>query len=177
MNRSSEGVEGNPAAPGNRQHHGEQDRCRRVDRHRNRDAVERNIFEERLHIGDAIDGDADLSDFAARLPGVGVVPELRRKIERNATARSARVPAGSGSAHWIRRPSRNPHIDASSTGARDTCRCECRGRKGNIAGRYPNRAASLRCSNRTFEAGFRFRSSLVPCADLHSPRGAGLPGG
>jgi hypothetical protein len=41
------------------------------------------MLEQRLHVGDRVDGNAGFADFAARLRCVGIVAELRRKIERD----------------------------------------------------------------------------------------------
>ena len=38
---------------------------------------------QRFHVRNGVDRDADLSDFAARLRRIGIVAELRRKIERD----------------------------------------------------------------------------------------------
>ena len=61
--------------------HREQNRRRRVDRHRGRDPIERDLAKELREILDRIDGDTDPSDLSVRHRVVGVVPHLRRKIE------------------------------------------------------------------------------------------------
>ena len=68
----------------------QQQRGRRVDRHRRRDLVERDAVEEQLHVGDRVDRDAGAPDLAERARIVGVVAELRRQVERD---REARLPA------------------------------------------------------------------------------------
>ena len=80
---AAELVERDPAPPRDGEHEREQDRRRRVDRHRDRDLIERDLVEQRLDVFDRVDRDADLADLAARLRRVGVVAELRRQIERD----------------------------------------------------------------------------------------------
>ena len=81
----------------------EQDDRRRVDRHRRRDAVERDAVEQRRHVLDRVDRDADAADLAGGQRMVGVVAHLRRQIEGDAQAADALRRAGSGSARSIRR--------------------------------------------------------------------------
>ena len=76
----------------------QQDDRRRVDRHRRRDAVERNPVEERRHVVDRIDRDADAPDFAGGERVIRVVADLRRQIEGDAQPVDALAPGGSGSA-------------------------------------------------------------------------------
>ncbi len=57
---------------------------RRVDGHRGRDAIERDVVEQRRDVFDRIDGDADLADFAGGQRMVRVVSHLRRQIEGDA---------------------------------------------------------------------------------------------
>ncbi len=64
----------------------EQDDGRRVDRHRRRDAIERNSVEQDGHVLDRIDRDADLAHLALSEWMVGVVAHLRRQIEGDAQA-------------------------------------------------------------------------------------------
>ena len=59
----------------------EQHRGRRVDRHRRRDLVERNLLEQQLHVGNRVDRDPGAPDFARSARIVGVVAELRRQVE------------------------------------------------------------------------------------------------
>jgi hypothetical protein len=66
--------------------HQEEDRGRRVDRHRRRDLVERQVGEQQPHVGHRVDRDTDLADLALRPAVVGVVPHLRRQIERTGQA-------------------------------------------------------------------------------------------
>ena len=51
--------------------------------------LERNTREERFHVGQRIDRDADAADFALRERVIGVVAHLRRQIERHAQAGDA----------------------------------------------------------------------------------------
>ena len=67
----------------------QQDDRRRVDRHRRRHAVERDAVEERRHVLDRVDRDADAADLAGGHRMVGVVAHLRRQVERDAQAADA----------------------------------------------------------------------------------------
>ena len=67
----------------------QQDDRRRVDRHRRRDAVERDAVEQRRHVLDRVDRDADAADFARGQRVVGVVAHLRRQVEGDAQAADA----------------------------------------------------------------------------------------
>ena len=67
----------------------EQDDRRRVDRHRRRDAIERDAVEELGHVLDRIDRDADAADFSGGQRVVGVVAHLRRQVEGDAQAADA----------------------------------------------------------------------------------------
>ena len=69
---------------GDRDVHGEQDDRRRVNRHRRRDAIERDAVEERRHVVERIDGDADAPHFAGGQRVVRVVAHLCGQIERDA---------------------------------------------------------------------------------------------
>src|SRR5262249_22798184 len=51
--------------------------------HRRRDLAERQRVEQHLHVLEAVDGDADLADLAARERMIRVAPHLRRQIERD----------------------------------------------------------------------------------------------
>jgi hypothetical protein len=68
---------------GRRDVEAEEDDRRPVDRHRDRDLVERDPVEERLHVGERRDGDAADADLAERARVVGVVPHERREVERD----------------------------------------------------------------------------------------------
>ena len=57
-----------------------------VDRHRRRDVAHVDAVEEHLHVGERVDRDAALADFAARLRRVGVVSHQRRHVERHREA-------------------------------------------------------------------------------------------
>ena len=59
----------------------QEQRRRRVDRHRGRDLVERDPVEEQLHVGERVDRDAGAADLARGALVVGVVAELRRQVE------------------------------------------------------------------------------------------------
>ena len=61
----------------------QEQRRRRVDRHRRRHLAERDAGEQDLHVGDRVDRDAGAPDLAERARVVGVVAELRRQVERD----------------------------------------------------------------------------------------------
>ena len=99
----------------------EQQRGRRVDRHRRRDVAERDAVEQQLHVRDRVDRDTRAADLAL---GAGVVRVVARAASEGRTRRSvpsARVRAGSGSARSSPLPSRTPRTAGSSTAARGTC--------------------------------------------------------
>ena len=81
LHRAAERVERNAAASRDREVEREENRCRRVDRHRDGHFIERNPVEQNFHIGDRVDRDARFADFAARLRRVRIVAELGRQIE------------------------------------------------------------------------------------------------
>ena len=84
---------------------GEQDRRRRVDRHRRRDLAERDAGEERLHVGERVDRDALAADLAERALVVGVEPHQRRHVEGG---REAGLPVGEQVAEALVRLLRRP---------------------------------------------------------------------
>ena len=99
---------------------GEQDRGRRVDRHRRRDVAQRDAREEGAHVVDRVDGDAlapDLAERARRDPSRSPSASACRTPSRG---RSARARAGTGSARSSPRPSRSRRTAASSRGGRGT---------------------------------------------------------
>ena len=69
----------------------EQERSGRVDRHRGRDAVERDSVEEDAHVLDRVDRDARAADLPERDRVVRVVAELRRQVEGDREACLAEV--------------------------------------------------------------------------------------
>ena len=69
----------------------QEQRRRRVDRHRRRDVGERDAGEQDLHVGERVDRDAGAADLAERTRIVGVVAELRRQVERDRESRLAVV--------------------------------------------------------------------------------------
>ena len=112
---------------------GEQDRRRRVDRHRDGDPVERDPVEERLHVVDGVERDPLHPDLAERaVRGRSRAPSASACRTRS-RGRSGRGRAGSGSACWSPRPCRSRRTGASSraapgtsTGRRRACRGRCR---------------------------------------------------
>ncbi len=93
----------------------QQDRRRRVDRHRSRDSVERDALEQPCHVLDRVDRDARLADLALGARMVGVEAHLGRQVEGDADSPSARGPAGSGTARSSPRRSPCLRTGASST--------------------------------------------------------------
>ena len=61
----------------------QQNRGGGVDRHRGRDALERNAVEQRFHVFERIDRHADLAHFAGRARMIGIEADLRGQIERD----------------------------------------------------------------------------------------------
>ena len=61
----------------------EEQRRRRVDRHRGRDLTEWDRVEEELHVRNGVDRHAGAADLSDRARVVRVVAKLRRKIERD----------------------------------------------------------------------------------------------
>ena len=57
-----------------------------VDRHRGADLVERDAVEHLFHVGERVDGDADLADLGVGDRVVGVVADLRRQVEGDGEA-------------------------------------------------------------------------------------------
>ena len=64
----------------------QQDRRRRVDRHRGRDLVERDLVEADPHVLDRVDRDPGAADLAVAERVVGVAAELGRQVERHREA-------------------------------------------------------------------------------------------
>ena len=93
----------------------EQDDRGRVDRHRRRHAIERNAVEERGHVLDRIDRDADASDLAGGERMVRVVADLRRQVEGDAQAADTLRRADTGIAGSTRPRPQIPRTAASST--------------------------------------------------------------
>ena len=123
---------------------GEQDRRRRVDRHRGRDLVERDPGEQVDHVVEGVDRDAlDARPRRASARGRSRAPSASACRTRS-RARSGRGRAGSGSARWSRRRCRSRRTGASSragrgtsTGRRRACRGTRRGSRGRA--RRPSR--------------------------------------
>src|SRR4029077_2189843 len=61
--------------------HRHQHRRRRVDGHRGAHLVERDVLEEGLHVGQGVDGDADLADLAGAEHVVAVEAHLGGQVE------------------------------------------------------------------------------------------------
>ena len=119
---------------GRRDVEAEQHRGGAIDRHRGGDAVERNPVEERLHVGEARDGDAALADLALRPRMVGVVAHERRESRRRPRGRSGPAPAETCSARWCPRRCRSRRTGAWSRAGRGTWWDGCRGCTGYSPG-------------------------------------------
>ena len=82
-------VPGTPCCLGDELVEEQQERRRRVDRHRRRHVGERDAREQDLHVGERVDRDAGAPHLAARERIVGVVAELRRQVEGDREPRLA----------------------------------------------------------------------------------------
>ena len=72
----------------------QQDGAGGVDRHRRRDLVHREVGHEQAHVGQRVDGHADLAHLALGPGVVGVVAHLRRQVEGAREAGLARRRGG-----------------------------------------------------------------------------------
>ncbi len=61
----------------------EKNRGSRIDGHRGRNVFKRDAVEQRFHVFERIDSDANLADFARRARMIGVVSDLRGQVESN----------------------------------------------------------------------------------------------
>ena len=91
LDRPAEPVGADPVLLGGDDVEGQQDRGRRVDRHRDRHPVERDAGEQGLHVVDRVDRDALHADLAERAVVVGVEPHQGRHVERCREAVLARL--------------------------------------------------------------------------------------
>ena len=111
--------------------HREQDRRRRVDRHRRRHLAEVDAGEEVLHVGEGVDGDAAAPDLALDEGVVRVAAHRASAGRRRPRARRRRSAAALGSGRSCPRPCRSRRTCASSTASSGTSRRTgpgCRGR-------------------------------------------------
>ena len=81
---------------------------RRVDRHRGRHLVERDLVKRGPHVVDRVDRHPGPAHLAQAARVIGVQAELGRQVERHRQARSSPCSAGSGSARWTPWRSRSP---------------------------------------------------------------------
>ena len=99
---------------------------RAVDRHRGGDVAHVDAVEEHFHVGQRVDRDAALADFAARLRRVGVVAHERRHVERDREPVLTLLAAGNDTARWSAWRCRSRRTGASSRAGRgsrwDGCR-------------------------------------------------------
>ena len=110
----------------------QQDRAGGVDRHARRDRVERDVGEQHPHVGERVDGDADLADLALGSGMIAVVAHLRRQIERARQAGLAGTEQELEALVGRRRPCRSRRTGAWSTtwcgtssGTRRACTAAC----------------------------------------------------
>ena len=73
-------------SPGDRDIERKENDRGRIDRHRRRHVIQRDAVEQRRHVFERVDGDADPADFTGGKRMVGVVAHLRRQVERDAQA-------------------------------------------------------------------------------------------
>jgi len=59
----------------------QQPRCRRINGHRRRHLVQRDVLEQQLHVRQRVDGDTDLADLPLGHRVVGVVTHLGDQVE------------------------------------------------------------------------------------------------
>ena len=135
----------------------EQQRRRRVDRHRGRDLAERDSLEQSLHVGDRVDRDAGPPDLALGERVVRVVAELRREVERDGEPGLAAIEEvaearvrllGRAVARVLAHRPRTPAVHRSVGAARER---ELAGELERLRaeGRPPCRRASPRCRSRS----------------------------
>ena len=89
LDRAADLVGGHALLLGHGDVHGEQDRGGAVDRERRRHLAERYAVEDRLHVGERVDRDADPPDLLLDVGVVRVVADLRRQVERHREAGGA----------------------------------------------------------------------------------------
>ncbi len=87
LHRSRELPDIGALAPGHQYVQAEQDGRGGVDRHRGRDLVERDPFEQALHVGQRRDCHADPPDFSSGQRMVGIEADLGGQIERHGEPR------------------------------------------------------------------------------------------
>ncbi len=83
LHRSGELADIGALPPGDQYVQAEQDGRGGVDRHRGRDLVERDPFEQALHVGERRDRHADAPHFSRGQRMVGIEADLRGQIERH----------------------------------------------------------------------------------------------
>ena len=104
----------------------QQDDRGRVDGHRRRDPVERDAVEQRRHVVERVDRDADPADLAGGQRMVGVVAHLCRQIEGHAQAADALREQIAVAGVGLVGRCRSPRTAASSRAGRGTWSAGCR---------------------------------------------------
>ena len=104
----------------------QQDRRRRVDRHRGRDLVERDLVEADPHVLDRVDRDPGPADLAVAERVVGVAAELGRQVEGHREAGRAVLDQVAVALVGVLGRWRSRRTGASSRAGRGTCPRGCR---------------------------------------------------
>ena len=134
----------------------EEERGRRVDRHRGRDLAERDRVEEDPHVGERVDRDARAPDLAERHADRPSRSRAGSGGRTRPRVPSGRARAGSGSVRSSPRRTRSPRTAGSSRACPGTCPDRARGctgtrraarpRRRPAAARSPSRSRACRCS-------------------------------
>ena len=112
LHRPREGAGRNSLSPRDGHVERQQNDGGRVDRHRRRDAVERDAVKQRGHILDGVDRDAHAPHFPSGERVVRVVADLRRQVERDtqpADALRQEIPVATVRLRRIGKPCVLPH--------------------------------------------------------------------
>ena len=129
---SLELVDGDTLLLGRGNEEAEDDRGRTIDRHRDRDLIERNTVEQRLHVGQRGNGDAALADFTLGTRMIRIVPHQRGEIERDRQAGLPALEQELVPSIGVRRPFRSRRTAASSRVAHGTSWDECPACTGSL---------------------------------------------
>ena len=81
LHRAAQLIDRHTLLLAHRNHHRQQDRRRRVDRHADTHFVQRQAIEQNLHIAQTADADANLAHFTLGKIVIGVITNLRRQIK------------------------------------------------------------------------------------------------
>ena len=89
LDRAAQLVSRNALFLSNSDVHAEENGRRSVDRHRRGNLAKVDLVKQNFHIGEGVDSNADLADLALGNRIIGVITNLRRKIESAGKARAA----------------------------------------------------------------------------------------